>query len=1712
MSSKRDALRQLRELRAGGGKRSEQYQVRESGRIIEEVDEDEYRKLCKERRNDNFVVDDQGGDGGGYIDDGQELWDEEEYDSELERLNDEEEMGGSKNARKMLDRARKQRQAERDAAARRMQEREKGQRGIAQFFKGASRSKPATRTKVEEEPAPVDTAAVDDMLEGFEDELLAMDEGGSVGARPTRVARSTPAAVASASSRKRPVEECRDVEPSGAVKAEEDAVVEEHDDHAVELLRQDTEVNIPKSTTKRRRTSLEEASVPVEAAPRCELGNGKEKKEDEEGTKKEDSTSPQGPRPSGAPAAVVKDSESPQKVVDFGDSWLITDDTDDAESKAASSPHGSAGDDHGLDAVKEEDGSLMMYLLDVYEDVLPDKTPALYLFGKTRRRDGGKASARAQFDSCCVVVTNIMRNCFFLPREQSEDESECRAACYSVMQEFEALRKKSGGVLAAVNKYKCKFVWRNYCFDQVHGIPHGRLGCLKVVYSSNCPALPSGLEGKSFSHVFGNNTSLTELFLVKRRIMGPCWIQISAGSFNASTTLNKLSWCTREVRVQTGTKGISVVPADATPPLPPLSIMSLSIKTNTTKQTKAPTGKGRSTAAAQQQQHEIAVAAYYHNPNLDVDEANEECLRRGMQTFMAVTKIEGVTFPKGPLAKNIVVESSERALLNHLAAMVTRADPDIILGHNIFGFGLDILAQRMQHHKLPAWHKFSRLKRPTGHLPFGHGGKKRDGRGNAGGGSLWLGRSLTAGRLVCDTYLSAREYLRLTTYDLGSLSLKLLKTARAPVALDSLVKFYEDPRALSALAEHTLTDAVLQLRVGWALQVLSLTRQLTNLAGNLWSHSLQNKRAERNEILLVHEFHRKKFIVPDKERPGDRKSYQADVFDEGGDIPQAKAPAGPRRKKAAYAGGLVLEPKAGLYDKLVLLLDFNSLYPSIIREYNICFTTVDRLDAHDSALGENAGVIPELPKRAPGERDAVLPQVITRLVESRKDVKKLLKTCTNPKTGNQLDIRQKALKLTANSMYGCLGFSNSRFYAKPIAALITRTGRETLQATVDIVESHLRFDVVYGDTDSIFVHTGTEAFDQAMRIGGQIMAEVNKRYKKLELDIDGVFKRLLLLKKKKYAGVKVIDWAQGIAEKEYKGLDLVRRDWCPLSKKMGDEVLRCLLGLRAESQAPASASAENGPADVDRSAQEAERVVEWLHDYVKSISLKMDNDEVTRAILGGEHRGLSGQAGEHQIPLEDYVITKALTKMPADYPDAKSQAHVMVAKRMMDGGHVIRPGNEIPYVITRPGEAAGKAEAEGDAETKPAALGTDSQSVAARARSPDEVRRLGPSVVQIDTQWYKTHQIHPPLVRLCAPVSGTDAAHLAECLGLDPSKFAAIGMNNNGPGDGDDVEAVMASLSQNVDIDTRYSDARKFLAGAARQYKCPKCKTTCHIGDAIKQKECVKCSAEIPSPLLHNLLVLILRKITREAGSGWVRCDDEGCGKATRQLPLGTSRCPFGGCRGKLQQLPAHTNRAVHQASALGASLRRRVNVPQVLSYLRELAAKHRPELRPSCSLCSQGGADDALNNAEENNTSPWFPIAIVSCMSSTAEYIVRVFDPPPPPAFGVRLNPYHGFDRVVMTSVGNTAFTEMIWALPVEEAVTGPVLLADCSGLICSPIASSVPLCSSSGRMLPLSPPWRLFGSDSGLPCAAGVTPEKCDTEQGRNALARLWPPEPLN
>lgn len=82
-----------------------------------------------------------------------------------------------------------------------------------------------------------------------------------------------------------------------------------------------------------------------------------------------------------------------------------------------------------------------------------------------------------------------------------------------------------------------------------------------------------------------------------------------------------------------------------------------------------------------------------------------------------------------------------------------------------------------------------------------------------------------------------------------------------------------------------------------------------------------------------------------------------------------------------------------------------------------------------------------------------------RLVQERRAVKSSMKNCHDQVKRRQLNIRQQALKLTANSMYGCLGFTASRFYAKPLAQLITSQGRSILQSTVDLVQSTLGLDV-----------------------------------------------------------------------------------------------------------------------------------------------------------------------------------------------------------------------------------------------------------------------------------------------------------------------------------------------------------------------------------------------------------------------------------------------------------------------------------------------------------------------------------------------------------------------------------------------------------------------------------------------------------------------------
>jgi len=761
-----------------------------------------------------------------------------------------------------------------------------------------------------------------------------------------------------------------------------------------------------------------------------------------------------------------------------------------------------------------------------------------------------------------------------------------------------------------------------------------------------------------------------------------------------------------------------------------------------------------------------------------------------------------------------------------------------------------------------------------------------------GGGENYALVETLSGRLVCDTYVSSQELLRETTYSLQNLAMTQLKTNRVEIEQVDVPQWFDKSVNIVNLAKHTLFDAQLVQRLMFKLQVLPLTKQLTCIAGNLWMRTLKGQRAERNEYLLLHEFHGRKYIVPE------RRNYKLQATKAGGGGGKAK-----------YSGGLVLEPKKGLYDSFILLLDFNSLYPSLIQEYNLCFTTLDDWpELHQRGLtgggtdqdGQSGGIgdaalsavaaggggkdmLPNVPDEC--VKRGVLPLVIKQLVDRRRAVKRMLKGEKDDDKRAELDIRQKALKLTANSMYGCLGFSHSRFYAQPIAALVTAMGRDTLQRTVDIAQDTVGLEVIYGDTDSIMINTRIKdesQFAEVYKLGGQVKREVNRLYKTLELEIDGVFRSMLLLKKKKYAAVTVSEGPNGklLFDREEKGLDLVRRDWCVVSKDTGKYVLDQIL-----------------------SREESEIVVQNIHNHLEKLAEKM---------RGG------------LIPLEKFIITKGLNKHPDDYPDAKSQPHVHVARMMIKHKiGVVNRGDHIPYVITAPIEKEpGDPTDGGDKIHKQ----TKTKSAVERARHPEEILRSD-GVLKPDVEWYLTQQILPPITRLCEPIEGTSQGAIAEKLGLDSVKYR--GISSSGGFNMNDDDLVDYTPASRLPDDERFKDVEKLMltcssCGSENEFPGVFCKTK----DADSSTDVItsgfRCTnPDCPHPeqwgepshfaclsKIMNVIDLMVRRHMAGCSQDWMQCDDPLCGLKTRQMSVVGPTCLNRGCNGTLR--PVYSSSKLH--------------------------------------------------------------------------------------------------------------------------------------------------------------------------------------------------------
>ncbi|HEY6922959.1 MAG TPA: DNA polymerase domain-containing protein, partial [Steroidobacteraceae bacterium] len=386
-----------------------------------------------------------------------------------------------------------------------------------------------------------------------------------------------------------------------------------------------------------------------------------------------------------------------------------------------------------------------------------------------------------------------------------------------------------------------------------------------------------------------------------------------------------------------------------------------------------------------------------------------------------------------PMPERATRCANEKEALDAFCSRVASLDPDVLTGWNVIDFDLAVLekiAARLRH---PL-----QLGRDAGALRL----RKAEGYFGSGQASI-------PGRLVLDGIdLLRGAFVRMDDYSLDAVARKVLGEGKAVSGdvrdrIGEITHNYKHD--LPAFAQYARTDARLAFDISRKLNLIQLAfarSQLTGMTPDRVAASIASF-----DFLYLTELERLRVVAPTV-RSSDS------------------------RVNAAQQGGHVLEPRAGLHTN-VWVFDFKSLYPSIIRTFNI-----DPL-SYVAVPGPDEDLI-QVPGGAFQRSPAILPRMLDELFPRREAAKKA-----------HDDVASGAIKILMNSFYGVLGTSACRFYNPALANSITGTGREMLLWSKRWFET-AGFDVLYGDTDSLFVHSHSDDPEAATAQAGKLVAALNE--------------------------------------------------------------------------------------------------------------------------------------------------------------------------------------------------------------------------------------------------------------------------------------------------------------------------------------------------------------------------------------------------------------------------------------------------------------------------------------------------------------------------------------------------------------------------------------------------------------------------------------------
>jgi len=517
--------------------------------------------------------------------------------------------------------------------------------------------------------------------------------------------------------------------------------------------------------------------------------------------------------------------------------------------------------------------------------------------------------------------------------------------------------------------------------------------------------------------------------------------------------------------------------------------------------------------------------------------------------------------------ENIERLPDEKALLLRFAEIVTQYNPEILVGYNSDNFDLPYIQDRAN--VLGISLKFNGF-------PIKTRGTRKVSEIN---GKMHID-ILNFIRNIYSIYNLKTESL-----DLNSVASEMLGESKGSFVWDDAEKIFSDRKRATDLCTYCLRDSYLTFRL--YDNMFSLMAELNKYIGQSLQDVSRMTTGSIVENLIMKELTGRGEVIPNK--PSEFEVNE--------------------RLRRVNVGAFVYQPMPGLYHDIGVV-DFRSLYPSIIVSHNICPSTIKIIDGKPSFIERS-------------ERKGLIPSVLEIVLNDRVSAKEQLKL--DP-TNSNLKARVSVLKLIANGFYGYLGFYNARWYCFECAGAVTALGREYVNSVIKAAES-AGFKVIYADTDSAFIANITE--DKLK----QFLQKFNSSLPHpMELEFQGEYEAALFVNlkskergaKKKYA---LVD-KNGVLT--VKGFQSVRRDWAIIAKETQVNTLKKI--LVEKNTAAALQYVKQIIDDIKKGFVPLEKMVIFTRLHKAPSSYQ----QAGRHVMAVKHSGITFSSGD----LVKYIIAK----------------------------------------------------------------------------------------------------------------------------------------------------------------------------------------------------------------------------------------------------------------------------------------------------------------------------------------------------------------------------------------------------------------------------------------------------------------------------------------